>query len=157
MKISMSKTLSFLLLILLLLTYRYMNFSRACAEETLYCTVSLLNGRAEPSKNAHVEAQFERGTELTVVGYSGEWVEVIGGETGTVFVCARYVAASLEDVKYQNASGGRVFIREAPGGKKTNQCVKANKIITVCASSNGWGYIDGCGWVDLSYFNEVAE
>lgn len=157
MKTSMSKTLSSLFLILLLITCCYMCFSRACAEETLYCTASLLNGRAEPSKNARVEAQFEYGAELTVVGYNGEWVEVVGGETGTVFVSAKYVAASLEATKYQNVSGGRVFIREEPDGEKTNQCVKANKTITICASSNGWGYIDGRGWVDLSYFSEVAE
>ena len=67
--------------------------------ETLYCTASSLNGRASPSINARVEAHFEYGDELEVIGYNDNWIEVEGGETGTVFVSANYVASSLEKSK----------------------------------------------------------
>lgn len=123
--------------------------------ETLYCTASTLNGRAEPSKKARVEAQFSYGDEMEVVGYTDNWIEVVGGETGTVFVSAKYCASSLEKVKYQNTSGGRVIIRESPEGKKKNDWIKANKKVTISAEVDGWGYIADRGWIDLSYFNEV--
>lgn len=123
--------------------------------ETLYCTASSLNGRASPSINARVEAHFEYGDELEVIGYNDNWIEVEGGETGTVFVNAKYVASSLEKVKYENTSGGRVIIRESPEGKKKNDWIKANKKITISAEIGRWGYIVDRGWVDLSYFSEV--
>ena len=129
--------------------------SSSAQSETLYCTASSLNGRASPSINARVEAHFEYGDELEVIGYNDNWIEVEGGETGTVFVSAKYVASSLEKVKYKNTSGGRVIIREEPDGKKTNHWVKAGKKITISAELDGWGYIADRGWVNLSYFSEV--
>lgn len=101
--------------------------SSSAQSETLYCTASSLNGRASPSMNARVEAHFEYGDELEVIGYNDNWIEVEGGETGTVFVSAKYVASSLEKTKYQNISGGRVIIREEPDGKKTTIGLKQER------------------------------
>lgn len=142
-----------ILLILIFLALLFLPFKSAA--ETLFCTASTLNGRAEPSKKARVEAQFSYGDEMEVVGYTDNWIEVVGGETGTVFVSAKYCASSLEKVKYQNTSGGRVIIRESPEGKKKNDWIKVNKKVTVSAEVDGWGYIADRGWIDLSYFNEV--
>lgn len=142
-----------ILLILILLALLFLPLKSAA--ETLFCTASTLNGRAEPSKKARVEAQFSYGDEMEVVGYTDNWIEVVGGEIGTVFVSAKYCASSLEKVKYENTSGGRVIIRESPEGKKKNDWIKANKKITISAEIGGWGYIADRGWVDLSYFSEV--
>ena len=142
-----------ILLILILLALLFLPLKSAA--ETLFCTASTLNGRAEPSKKARVEAQFSYGDEMEVVGYTDNWIEVVGGETGTVFVSAKYCASSLEKVKYENISGGRVIIRESPEGKKKNDWIKANKKVTISAEVDGWGYIADRGWVDLSYFSEV--
>ena len=123
--------------------------------ETLYVRTNgdYLNGRSQPDKHASVEAHFDNGDQVEAVSTSGGWVEVVGGETGTVWCKAEYLSSSaLEGALYRNTSGGRVFVRSEPCGAKTGR-VEANKTVTVQNVVDGWGYI-GTGWVDLSYFSK---
>lgn len=142
------------LMMVLLMTF-LSNF--AAASTSLYCVADRLNGREKPSKNSNIEAHFEYGEELEVVGYDGDWVEVIGGETGTVFVNAQYVASSLETTKYKNISSGRVIVRDAPNGNKKKDYVKAKKTVTISAVIDNWGYIKNRGWINLDYFERVEK
>lgn len=142
------------LLMVLLMTFLTSN---AAASTSLYCIADRLNGREKPTKNSGVGAYFEYGEELEVVGYEGDWVEVVGGETGTVFVSAQYVASSLETTKYKNVSSGRVIVRDAPNGNKKKDYVKTKKTVTISAIIDDWGYIKNRGWVCLEYFEEVEE
>lgn len=125
--------------------------------ETLYvCTGGdPLNGRANPDKHSRVEAAFANGSAVESVSAENGWVEVVGGETGTVWCKAEYLSSSLEAAFYRNTSGGRVFVRDAPEGAKTGS-VKAGKRISVTRIVDGWGYT-GSGWVDLSYFDKEEE
>ena len=125
------------------------------AAETLYVITNGddLNGRASPSKHASVEAHFENGEAVEAVSYQDGWVEVVGGETGTVWCSQDYLSSSQSTSKYRNISGGRVFIRDGVEGRKTGLEVHTNKLVTVKRQMNGWGFI-GTGWVNLSYFEE---
>lgn len=123
--------------------------------ETLYVRTNgdYLNGRSQPDKHAAVEARFDNGAQVESVSVSGGWVEVVGGETGTVWCKAEYLSSFPSGgVVYRNSSGGRVFIRSEPHGAKTGR-VEGNKTVTVQNVVDGWGYI-GTGWVDLSYFSK---
>lgn len=151
-----SKMKTLFVLLLFLLTLLTTNIAAA---QNLYCIADKLNGRAAPTKKAKVEAYFEYGDELEVVGYDGNWIEVKGGETGTVFVSAQYVAERMEKAKYRNVSGGRVIVRKEPcvDAKSCNVFVKAKKTVTVSAVVDNWGYIEDRGWVCLDYFEKVAK
>ena len=53
---------------------------------------SVLNGRARPSVSSIKECRFYPGETLTATGETRKaWVEVVGGETGTVWVHEKYV------------------------------------------------------------------
>lgn len=128
--------------------------STATAETLYVCTNGDdLNGRAAPSKNADIEMRIPNGEKVEAVSYSGGWVEVLGGETGTVWCKAEYLSSVQESTEYRNSSGGRVFVRNGIEGAKTGLVVRANGIVTVTRQINGWGYI-GKGWVNLKYFDQ---
>jgi len=121
----------------------------------LYVTATELNGRAEPSKTAAIEARFFRGESVNPTGnVNGNWIEVYGGETGTVWCSADYLSETRDSAKYVNTSGGRVRLRKTPEGKFVGW-VQTNEQITVARIVNGWGYIKDKGWVDLQYFYQV--
>lgn len=122
--------------------------------ETLYvCTNGDdLNGRAAPSKNADIEMRIPNGEKVEAVSYRGGWVEVLGGETGTVWCKAEYLSSAQEAAEYRNSSGGRVFVRDGIEGAKTGLVVRANDTVSVSREINGWGYIRS-GWVNLKFFD----
>lgn len=126
----------------------------ACAEEDiLYVCVnkdSYLNGRARPSTSAEITMKLYNGDTVEVVGSHGEWIEIIGGESGTSFVKAKYISETLDPYTITNISGGRVRIRSCIDGETVGY-VKAGKSVKVTRTMLGWGYI-GSGWVDLEYF-----
>lgn len=125
------------------------------SSETLYVCTSGgdLNGRYKPSIHSSVEARFSNGEALEAVSYMEGWVEVVGGESGTVWCSQEYLSSSQKPIKYRNTSGGRVFVRDEIRGHKTGLEVRSGSVVTVRRQMDGWGYI-GTGWVDLSYFEE---
>ena len=120
----------------------------------MYVTAKLLNGRATPSKKSTVEARFDRGDILEAWGWSEKhhWIEVTGGETGTVWVCWEYVAERTDESRWWNNSGSKVKIRKEPYGTVIGYLKKDGEII-VDKIVLGWGHCSK-GWVDLSYFEE---
>lgn len=144
----------YVLLIVVLLAI-VLFFPSVGSSETMYvCTKGDdLNGRAAPDKNARIEARFSNGEAVEAVSYRSGWVEVVGGETGTVWCSEKYLSSSQEAVKYRNTSGGRVFIREEIDGRKTGLEVRSDRVVTVRRQMNGWGYI-GAGWIDLDFFEK---
>ena len=123
----------------------------------LYVTATELNGRSQPNKHSSIECRFSRGDTVETTGVisnDGGWVEVIGGETGTVWCSADYLSETRDSAKYVNTSGGRVRLRKTPEGKFVGW-VQTNEQITVARIVNGWGYIKDKGWVDLQYFYQV--
>ena len=112
----------------------------------------LLNGRAEPSKKATVEARFDKGDALTTTGEWSEdhhWIEVIGGETGTVWVYADYVSERKGYIFVINSEYKKVKIRARPFDGKITGYLKRNKIIDVTNEVLGWGKTK-YGWIDMS-------
>ena len=59
---------------------------------------------------------------------------------------------------YKNTSGGRVFIRRTPNGKKTGKQVNANKVVsinfTMYVEGEWWGYMGQGRWVNMQYFTQ---
>ena len=121
----------------------------------MYVTASQLNGRAEPSKKAMIEAQFDHLDEVRVISWSKNhhWIEVIGGETGTVWVWWEYLSEQQEDyTTWWNEYGSAVKIRKEPYGKVIGY-LKKGKEVVVTQTIFGWGKTDK-GWIDLSYLTE---
>ena len=86
-----------------------------------------------------------------------EWVEVYGGETGTVWVAARYVTERMDGFTVKNLNNGRIRIRAKLGGKgKLKGYVGHGKSIVIDRVVLGWGHCSR-GWVDLEYFIEEVE
>lgn len=149
------KTAFWLLFILAVSVLVVVAASRAASAEVLYVCTSGddLNGRARPDPHARVEMHIPNGDSVQAVSRVEGWVEVVGGETGTVWCAQQYLSSSKEAAKYRNTSGGRVFVRDDVQGAKNGLVVSNNKVVTVRRQLSGWGFI-GTGWVDLQYFSK---
>ena len=121
----------------------------------VYVTAKLLNGRARPSKKSTIEARFDKGDILQAIYWSDNhhWVEVIGGETGTVWVWWEYINEQKEEyTTWWNNWGSKVKIRKEPFGTvigylKNGGEVDIDRIVL------GWGHTSK-GWIDLRYLTE---
>lgn len=145
----MRKIISLIFMVLFL-------FSLALAEETteMYVTASQLNGRANPSRKASVEARFDRGDSIEAIDWSKDhhWIEVTGGETGTVWVWWEYVTERIDTFTVRNNFGSKVKIRKEPYGTVTGY-LKNNKTLVIDRVIFGWGHSKR-GWIDLKYVTE---
>lgn len=152
----MKRFLAIVFLLLFVWSVVALLFHGASAETLYACTVrDDLNGRSRPSTSAPIEMRIPPGDAVEAVSYKDGWVEVVGGESGTVWCKAEYLSSTQDAVYFKNTSGGRVFLRNGIEGAKTG-VVKANKVVLVTRQIFGWGYI-GNGWVDLSYFEIEQE
>ena len=146
-----------LALLLVFFITLWLTSSSYAQEPPLYVMATRLNGRAAPTKSSSVEARFERGDQLTPTGRTnGKWVEVEGGETGTVWCHSDYLSQEPHSVRFANTSNGRVRIRKHPDGKPVGW-VKENQTITVSNIIDGWGYVEPTGWVNLSFFSRLPD
>ena len=124
----------------------------------LKVTAKLLNGRSEPRKTASKEAFFDHGDILYATGaWSNDhkWVEVEGGETGTVWVSIRYVTERTKAFKAKNANYDKVKVRKWPETGKVIKYIYRGQTVTIKKVILGYG-LTRWGWVDLYYF-EYAE
>lgn len=121
----------------------------------LYVTADVLNGREWPTKKAQVGAIYDYGDTLKPTGrWKDEWVEVEGGESGTVWVHYKYVSERILPFEVKNENNGKIKVRSKPGGKGTVRgYVKRGKTIEIDQVVLGWGHFSK-GWVDLEYFIE---
>ena len=122
----------------------------------MYVIADVLNGRAHPTKKAPVEAVYDYGDQLQPTGRISrdcEWIEVLGGEAGTVWVHVNYVSERFTDFEVTNLNNGKIKIRSKPTGGKLKGYVKHGKTIVIDRVVLGWGHT-AKGWVDLEYFVE---
>ena len=140
-------------------------YSAGLAEEAeeeyapLYVTANTLNGRYHPNKRSPIEAEFYYADELKTTGRISkdrEWIEVYGGESGTVWVCIKYVTERYAPFTVTNENNGKVKIRSLHGGGKLKGYVQHGKSIEIDRVVLGWGHTKK-GWVDLEYFIEEVE
>ena len=124
---------------------------------TVYVHVSAdsyLQGRSTPSTKGQVEARFMRGDALEVVEYGGEWIRVIGGESGTVWVYGDYVRASEPDAEpttYTVTGNGRVHVRQTPEPDGAHvRWAEVGEAVTVYGMAGGYAQIDG-GYINADY------
>ena len=78
--------------------------------EQLIVTANVLNGRSAPGKKNRVEAMFDKGDILQATGNWSKnhtWVEVKGGENGTVWCDIRYLNALEEPMTVSYHGKGR--------------------------------------------------
>lgn len=138
---------------MLALSFALLLLATVASAETLYVCTSGgdLNGRARPDPHARIEMKIPNGDSVEAVSRQNGWVQVIGGETGTVWCAQEYLSSSPQPLKYRNTSGGRVFVRRDIKGAKTGLEISSGKVVTVRRQMSGWGYV-GTGWVDLDFF-----
>lgn len=132
-------------------------FTQALCEGTKVIVIaSQLNGRLSPSKSAHREAMFDRGDVLTATGRwskDHKWIEVNGGESGTVWCDIRYVSERTDTFMITNYGNTAVKIRSKPVNGKVTGYLKKGKYMEVTQELLGWGKTEK-GWIDLSYVIE---
>lgn len=122
-------------------------------------TAKLLNGRANPRKTSFIEAKFDQGDILQATGDWSEdhhWIEVVGGETGTVWVYADYVSERKKIFTVVNKNYKTVKIRSRPVDGRVIGYVKKGRKIEITQVVLGWGKCK-TGWVDLYYLEEKDE
>lgn len=142
-------------LILLILTI--VHSGKAESQETAVFKVQtrLLNGRSAPRKTASIEARFDYGDELISTGeWSNDhkWVEVYGGETGTVWVSIRYISEK-NHFTAKNRDYKEVKVRKWPENGKVVRYLKKGQTVEIEQVILGWGKTK-YGWVDLYYLEE---
>lgn len=143
-----------LLLALIALTGCCIAEENQCA----YVMVKLLNGRARPSKKSFQEARFDYGDSLEETGeWSADhnWIEVYGGETGTVWVHINYISERKKVFTVMNENYKQVKIRKSPVSGKITGYLKKGKELEIDSVVMGWGHCSK-GWIDLYYVEEVS-
>ena len=120
----------------------------------MYVTASHLNGRARPSKKSKIEALFDYGDVVDAWQWSPKhhWIEVSGGETGTVWVCWEYLTERLDESTWWNGSGKKVKIRKEPFGTVIGYLPRDGEVV-VDRVIFGWGHCNK-GWINLEYLTE---
>ena len=122
-----------------------------------YVQADLLNGRAEPTKSSGIESFFDYGDIIEATGKWSDdyrWVEVYGGEPGSVWVKISYVSERKGHCLFKNEDYNKVKIRKRPVQGKVIGYIKRGQSIDISQVVLGWGKCDK-GWVDLSFLNEV--
>ena len=120
--------------------------------------MKLLNGRANPRRTGFVEARFDEGDRLDATGEwspDHHWIEVYGGETGTVWVYADYVSESKRDIQMMNVDHNKVKIRSRPVDGKITGYLKRGKKVVITHVVLGWGKCSK-GWIDLSLLEDAT-
>lgn len=156
MKEKILKAILLIFMVLIIALFLGQTYDGEAEEEYgyLFVTATELNGRSSPRKTGFIDAQFMFGQPLMPTGKwsrDHKWLEVYcRGEVDTVWVNAQYVSETTEIFYAVNTSGGRVRIRNAPFGNRTNGYLQAGKTVKIEQVIQGWGRCSK-GWVDLSY------
>lgn len=124
------------------------------------CTANWLNVRSKPNKNASkCSVHFEEGDVLNITGEKNNgWYKLdlsslmYDSSTGEFWVSCEYISEIIEETKWTNYSGGRVFVRDKPEGEKTGKTIKNGQTIVINKWLDGWGCLSSGGWVDMLYF-----
>ena len=152
----MKKILIWIFIILWMLCFLHVEEAHANDIESteMYVTASLLNGRSKPSKKSSVEARFDCNDLVTAVGWSDNhhWIEVYGGETGTVWVWWEYVTERTDEFVATNDQKYKVKIRKEPYGRLSGY-LKPGKSVNIDRVIFGWGHCSK-GWIELDYLTE---
>ena len=153
----MMKLAKIALLILLIFVLTNKGLAETFVEEPSILTVQtrLLNGRSAPRKKATVEARFDIGDTLLATGEwskDHQWIEVAGGETGTVWVYISYIS-ERKHYYAKNVDYRKVKVRKWPVVGKVTGYICRGQVVDITQTVLGWGKTDK-GWVDLFYLEE---
>lgn len=120
----------------------------------MYVTASRLNGRAKPLKKSSIEALFDKGDSVEAIGWSKNhhWIEVKGGEPGTVWVWWEYLTERTDEFTVINDGSTKLKIRKEPYGTVTGY-LKPGKELIIDQVIFGWGHSNK-GWIELIYTME---
>ena len=142
-----------LIIIMIIMISLGISFGNADSSEmtTLYVTANHLNGRSAPRKNGFIECIFDYGDALTATGkWSNDhkWVEVLGGESGTVWVNIAFVTETKNDIYVMSLHSQKIRIRNRPVDGRIKGYLKKNKRLKITQTVLGWGKC-ATGWIDL--------
>ena len=144
----------FLIVIFIWVAVPLLAHSESMETTDMYVTASLLNGRATPSKKAQIAARFDRGDSVTAYDWSDNhhWIEVSGGETGTVWIWWEYVTERTDEFTVYNDWGTKIKIRSEPFGHVIGYLKKGGEL-HIDKVVLGWGHSNR-GWIELRYVTE---
>ena len=146
-------------IVLVILVVLFAVMKNAFGEEPVSMTViaSQLNGRAWPTTKSRQEAFFDYGDVIESTGKWSDdrkWVEIKGGEGGTVWCMAKYLTERMDCFVASNEGRRSVKIRNVPVDGKVVGYLKGGKAVKISQVILGWGKCKS-GWIDLDYLCEV--
>lgn len=147
----------FILLWILLLLHSDSVHAEEMEPTDMYVTASVLNGRAKPTIKSSVEAFFDNGDVVHAISWSKNrhWIEVEGGENGTVWVWWEYVSERTDEFTITNDNSYKVKIRKKPGSTVIGY-LKPGKTAIIDRVIFGWGHCQ-LGWIDLNLVTEIED
>ena len=139
--------------------FMFLYVPMGCAEEQTdeyvvhYVTANILNGREKPTKNSYKEAFFDQGDAVKATGKwsrDRKWIEIVAGETGTVWCDARYLSEYWDnDIVVVNKLYKKVKIRKRPVDGGVVAYLKQEHELMIDRVVLGWGHSKK-GWIDMS-------
>ena len=81
-----------------------------------------------------------------------KWIEVVGGETGTVWVYISYIS-ERRHYYAKNVDYRKVKVRKWPVVGKVTGYIHRGQVVDITQTVLGWGKTNK-GWVDLFYLEE---
>ena len=115
-----------------------------------------MNGRISPSKKSDAIAFFDKNDVLQATGEWSKdhhWIEVVGGETGCIWVYADYVNEVDYSFRVWNIDYNKVKIRSKPIDGKVVGYLKRDRSVEITQVLMGWGRCSK-GWIDLDLVEE---
>ncbi len=143
----LDKVLAVLLLVMTAFLLAIAISDTARGESINVYTVSLedgvLNIRDNPWVGAEIIGCLYNGDTVSVISDKDGWALVEAPiEAGKGYVCDTYLTLNADDRgQYVNVSGGRVRVREVPGGKLVRWLKTGDTVVVT-----RWTKYDGCMW-----------
>ncbi|MEG0995652.1 MAG: hypothetical protein RSH26_01690 [Clostridia bacterium] len=115
-----------------------------------------LNGRTEQGLGGELEARFSPGDALDVVEYGDDWLRVLGGECGTVWVRGDYVTSAAPGAAPEayRVTGGRLKLRDLPNGQFI-RWLKDGSTVNIVGWSGDWAELEDGGYADGAFLEAV--
>lgn len=116
-------------------------FASVAENDTRVITCGTLNLRADATTESTVLGKYGWGTEVQVLGISGDWSYVeVGGQTGYMY--SKYLGSegATSVTKYVATNSRGLNLRNAPGGDIVTSFPRGTQV-TVLSTDNGWSKV----------------
>lgn len=116
-------------------------FAANAENETRVITAGTLNLRAQASTDSDVLGKYGWGTEVTVLGYDGNWAYVqVGSQTGYMYTQYLGAEGATSYTRYVNTNTRGLNLRSAPDGDILGSYPRGTAV-TVLSTEGDWSKV----------------